>query len=536
MTAPLLNYLASAEPSPIQASTAQVSTDGRVNISVSSGEPVYCNEIEVAVPIGTDLTDLFTLSPAGSVSTNKWAITTVVKKGRELGLDNDDDYATFTYDCISPTDYLINYDLVFGVFGAVGTGVGDCDIAILENSGTTSDPTGFTTKTYALTVSKVAPRFYLQNVVATAVGTPTVPTTDFPLGTAIDLSWESNGTYFQLFAKGQTVPVYAGSATTFRLAGGLTRDTTFVLAASVTGTPGQETPQGGYQPIYLYDSLTVTVSNPSLQPSTVHVTGTLTADGRTILGVTQTGALTAASATVVGALGAADVTASGKLGVTGPTTLATTTANGPLTANAVTTLAEVTVNGRLTARRAPVALNGPARFIVGGASIAGAIQAFTDGFAVLQIIPPSAFTKSSFAYGAIQSGGPWFQVLGGTVGSFGANWSSVMGANPNSMCLPVQAGSVWQYSAGNQEGNQLNSTIQVYWYPMGGGSGEETYRELSESEITDLKLPPAPEIGTNPLAGQESAAGEFIERLEEIFERSIAGPVKAELAALLKRI
>jgi hypothetical protein len=100
-------------------------------------------------PVGPDQAGLFALPPAGSVSTNKWSVTSQVKKGRDLWFgdaEDNQDYATFTYDCASSTDCLINYNLVFGVFGIVNSVVGDVSVAIQEMSGTTSDPSTFTAK------------------------------------------------------------------------------------------------------------------------------------------------------------------------------------------------------------------------------------------------------------------------------------------------------------------------------------------------------------------------------------------------------
>ena len=85
----------------------------------------------VAVPIGSDEASLFAKPPAGSMNTNKWTVTSQLKKGSDIGMGAglaDQDYATFTYDCISSTDYLINYNLVFGVFGAVDSMVGDAQV------------------------------------------------------------------------------------------------------------------------------------------------------------------------------------------------------------------------------------------------------------------------------------------------------------------------------------------------------------------------------------------------------------------------
>jgi hypothetical protein len=511
----LLTYRTSTDPSPIQASTPQVAAQGRVNISASATDPVYCNQIEVSVPVGVASTDLFASTPSASASTNKWAVTTVLRMGRELGLDTGVVYASFTYDCVSPTDYRIDYDLVFGAFGAVNEVSGDCAVLIRENSGTTNDPATFTSKTSTVTISKVSPRLYVDNFVATAPPTPTVPTTDFPAGAAINFAWESNGTYFQIFAKGQTTPVYAGTNTRFSRPAGVTSDTTFVLVASVTGNPGQDTPQGGYQPIYLYKSLTVTVSNPVLTPSSISVSGGLTVDGSTTL---------------------AGATVNSSLGVNGTTTLSHATVNNNLTVNGLSMLSDVAVGSSFTALRGVVSMHRPGRLVYSGTDFqSGAIFAQTDGFAVAQVLAPSGGNKSCFAWASIYTDPAWFQVLGGTVTS-----SNLLSSNMNSMCLPIQASSYWYCQGQNAVGAAVKSQVQIYWFPVGGAAAtEKTFRVLSEAETKALPAPPPPPAVVEPariLEERSAAANEFIERLEAVFDRSLPADSRAELAELLTKV
>jgi hypothetical protein len=488
----LLTYRSSTEPSPIQTSTAQVTAQGRLNISASAGTPVYCNQIEIAVPVGAAPTDLFAPTPSGSVSTNKWSVTTARRTGRELGLDNGAIYASFTYDCISATDYRIDYDLVFGAFGAVNEVSGDCAVLVRENSGVTSDPGTFTSKAGTVTISKVSPRLYVDNFVATAPASPTVPTTDFPAGSAINFAWESNGTYFQVFAKGQTTPIYAGTSTRFSWPRGADRDTTFVLVASVTGDPGQDIPQGGYQPIYRYNSLTITVSDPVLTPSS--------------------------------------------LGVSGTTTLSSATVDNNLTANALTTLADVVVGSSFTALRGVVSMHRPGKLLYAGTDFTSpAIFAQTDGFAVAQVLPPNG-GKSCFAWASIFADLAWFQALGGTVTS-----GSLLAANPNSMCLPIQANSYWYCAGNNASGMPLKSQVQIFWFPVGGAAtaAEKTYRVLSDAETKALPAPPPRPAVADPVRLSEdrsATANEFIERLEAVFDRSLPAGSKTELAELLTKL
>lgn len=544
----LLDYALSTDPAPIPISTAQVTNQARVNISPSASTPVYCNEIQVAVPVGSDAPSLFIPNtPVGSVNTNKWnPPTQLLQKGSELwaGLDTNQDYATFTYTCDS-IDSLINYNLVFGVFGAVDGAVGDVEIGIRECSGT--DPKNLTPKTGNFPLSKACPDFYLKNLVATTPDAPTVPSTDFADGAPIRLAWESNGTYFQLFMAGQTAPIYSGTATTCTLSGGVSRDTTFVLAASMTGSPGQDTPQDGYQPIYLYDSLTVSVSNPVLTPTSVTVSDTLDVTGTSTLGTTNTGALTSSSATVSGALQASSLATGGTLNVSGSATIGQATVNGTLNATGSASLNNLTVNG-LSATSGPVSLFGGSGKLVNAEedqnqyNSTNLYEVFTDGFVVAQVRSPGNSNDLSFAYACIQPcWGPddGFWVTGGTVGSFDKS-IGVMNNNPNAITLPVKAGTFFIYTYTNASNNQADSPVEIWWYPMGGpSSGEETIRMLPAEELADAPPPPTPPNFSALVDREEQAAAaatDFIDRLTEALQASLTDETRADLTRLLRRL
>jgi hypothetical protein len=467
----LLNYGFSTDPIPVAISTQQVTNQARVNVGVNArAGKVYCNRILVAVPLDSlgpnPIWGLFAQPPAGSVNTRKWAITSRVKKGRELGrgLPADEEYATFTYDCISGKDQLIDYNLVFGLFGSVSGRTGEVEVLVQETSGTGTDPATFTDRVGSFPVRKEWPQFYLKNLAATTPNSPTVPTTDFRNGAPVRVAWESNGSYFQLFVKDQTTPIYSGTATTCTLTGGVSRDTTFILAASMTGSPGQDTPQGGYQPIYLYDSLTITVANPVLTPTSVDIAGTLGVTGTSRLGITNTGALTSASATVTGSLQAGDVST-----------------NGALTGTGSASLANLTVTG-LTGTGGRVSLFGRGVRLWQGASInMTEVRALTDGFAMAYI---HAFgSKRCFARVGLSTGGTSFYAQGGTILKNPGSGERI--PNPNSLLVPVQAGSTWSYGALNEADNEANANIEVWWYPI-GSDGRQAFQQPSPGEAPSV--------------------------------------------------
>lgn len=319
----LLTYLPFTNPAPIQTAAGQAPAQAVLNTAVhGGGQNVYCNQIVIAFPLGAAAGQLFQRTPATSLNTGKWAISSSeVKKAHELWFDDEGntEYAKFTLDCRDPSDYLINYDLVFGAAGAVTNVASPCTVRVLEKSGTSPDPSTYTPKTGSYDVAVSTPQLYLKNFVATRTGAPTVPATEFASGADVNLAWESNGTFFQIYAKGDPTPVYAGTQTAFRRGGGVKTDTTFVLMAFMSGNPGGG--QASFQPIYLFDALTVTVSNPELTPKTSKVSGNATVGGT--LGVT--GQTTLANAGVAGTLGVG-----GTLNVTGATGLANASVSGAL--------------------------------------------------------------------------------------------------------------------------------------------------------------------------------------------------------------
>jgi hypothetical protein len=371
----LLSYFPSTSPLPIQVSSADTPLQGILNTAaLNQGTTmVYCNQITINVPAGPDPNELFADSPkpTAAVNTGKWSVSDMqIKSARELGLDTEINYFSVTFDCRDASDFLIDYNLVFAVQGQVSQLPGDSTILIYEQSGTTSDPNSFTIKQTSYTVSAYTPQFYLQNFVATVPTAPTVPATEFGNGQAIRFSWESNGTYFEIYQKGNTTPptppippIYSGSKKNYTMEGGVATDTTFVLVGMMSGNPSKDQPKGNYAPIYLYQTISITISNPDLTPRSAAISGNASVGGT--LGVTGVATLSN-NASVGGTLGVSGVTTlnnnttvGGTLGVSGATTLSNTTVGGTLNVSGnvgigtTTPAALLDVNGTAQLRGTP---------------------------------------------------------------------------------------------------------------------------------------------------------------------------------------
>jgi hypothetical protein len=497
----LLTYLPSTYPTPLQVSTSQTSVTGILNtaaLNESTGE-VYCNEILIAVPVGPDPGDLFASSPTPSAScnTSKWAITSLVfKSGRELGFDNDIEYAVFTFDCRSQTDYLIDYNLVFGVQGQMIEIMSDCAIMVLENSGTTKDPSTFTSKQTSYTVSANAPQFYLQNFVATAPASPTVPATDFPNGADIVFSWESNGSYFQLYQKNISKPIYQGMQTTFKLSGGVSRDTTFFLVAMMSGNPSGDSPSGNYQPIYLYDALTITISNPDLTPrsatisANASVSGTLGVTGQTSLGNTNvSGTLGVTGQTTLGNANLNNATVADTLSVTGETALANTKVGGMLSALSQTNLAKTDIAGLATLTGGLLGTGNFVSLFTGAQIIQpGKFTAKTDGFVIGTVMSPYGNNANKLCVCWI-FGQTWGQppdiyvyATGGNLVCFNSSGTRYQLPNNQSFLMPVRKGANWELGVGQDSSNQAPALVYFWWIPLGMDSSGQTFEKISDQQ------------------------------------------------------
>ncbi|HEY5787947.1 MAG TPA: hypothetical protein VIT65_24565 [Microlunatus sp.] len=361
----LLTYRFATAPAPLAIALGRTPATGVITAEALAGDDsVYCSEILVFVRIGPDPVDLSETTPDASVSTGRWAITdTRIVHGDDLGLLTGD-YAQFTFDARDPADYLIDYSLVLGLTAAVNHAAGTFEYLVRETSGASRD--AMIERQTSFSLEKRPPQFFLQNLVATAPEAPTVPRTAFANGAPVRLSWESNGTWFQLYLPSQTTPLYAGAATAYTLPAGLTSDTTFVLAGAMTGNSSGDTPSGGYRTLFLYEALTLGVSGADLAPRSVTATGALA-------GATVTAASVAAGSVATGTVTASARTTSQDLTVTGTADL------HDLSTTGTTTLADATVSTHLVGATADMSLMAQPMFLPNRNAW---YQAPTDGFVV----------------------------------------------------------------------------------------------------------------------------------------------------------
>ncbi|MFF3551786.1 hypothetical protein ACFYXL_00045 [Streptomyces tsukubensis] len=267
---PLLSYRLSTSPTPLQASTPETATQGRINVAVTADrDDVYCDWIQIAVPGDAQSGGAyFTEGPNFSTDSSEWALGSMVQvSGKHIGLASDALFyrAIFRYagDDSAPIDGTVH----FGLSGPLSSTTGMLDYHLAEHSDTSSDPEDYLTRRQVLPLPVTPPVFYLHTFLARDDVSASAPKTRFRAGSSVYLSWESNGSDFRLF-DGNGNLVHEGPETFFTLApGSLTLDTTFTLEGSMASSAGSG--GSGFDPVYQYATLTLTVPDPTLAALTV---------------------------------------------------------------------------------------------------------------------------------------------------------------------------------------------------------------------------------------------------------------------------
>jgi hypothetical protein len=267
--APLLHY--STSTAPLQAGTPDKPVANTIDITVSSpaNQGVFCDKIDIAVPVSApdDGGAYFTENPQSSI-TGQWGQAAVqMRSGQELGLDPAVDYYHVVFEAPPvPGLDLVDAPLKISISGDVAATPGSTlTCTITEVSGTTSGE--YTRRTpQDLTWDTAEPVFYLHSLLAGSPDRPTAPRTRFNAGDEVCLTWESNGSSFQVY-DGDGTALYEGAGTTYTIPQGkILSDTTFTLQASMTPEARQST---GYRPVNLFATITITVTNPTLSQLTV---------------------------------------------------------------------------------------------------------------------------------------------------------------------------------------------------------------------------------------------------------------------------
>ncbi|GAA3686183.1 hypothetical protein GCM10022224_058780 [Nonomuraea antimicrobica] len=354
----LLLYRTVTSPAPLQAGSPDDPAANSIDVIVSSpdGQNVYCNKIDIAVPVGEpqDAGAYFTEAPQSSTDNDKWQIASVeLVSGRELGLASDTNYhhVIFQPRQGGPAQFRhIDQPMTLTITGKLAAdATGSLLTCLVTETSSTTDGHYTRKDPLMLTLPTAEPPFYLHNLLAATPNEPTIPRTKFNAGDEISLTWESNGDSFHLYGGDGTV-LHEGPETTWTVpAGAIANDTTFTLKASKKNSTGFGT-------VDRYATITITITNPTLSELTVNgslgVYGKLTAnDGLSVSNTLTTDVLEAGAATVTRSCqidGDCDV--SGDLTSEGLFVNGDTSMRGRLQVNEGVTLDDtLVVVGRLTA-------------------------------------------------------------------------------------------------------------------------------------------------------------------------------------------
>ncbi|WP_223066185.1 phage tail protein [Paenibacillus caui] len=272
---PLLQYTITTVPDPLRAGGASAQEYGMLYLMITSQDnhDVYCREINVYIPAGV-LSQNDAFNP--NVNTAKWqGLSRTIVKPVAIGRKGPFDFVPIHFECTDPSNYLINYPLVLTIgIEQVTQNVGSIQLYIEEISSTsTSDSYKERNKSFYVPVA--APSFFLRNFTAShydSTKPERIPAGNFANGEPMVLSWEGGADEFTVTTAADANPLYTGKNTSVILSGGLNQTTTFTLTASYKDTTRSET-------LYLYDNLTVHITNADDTPNSLNVKGTVSASG-----------------------------------------------------------------------------------------------------------------------------------------------------------------------------------------------------------------------------------------------------------------
>ncbi|QJB37998.1 hypothetical protein HF324_09095 [Chitinophaga oryzae] len=514
----LLDYNVTPLPSPLVPGQS-----GKVKITVEDS-PYYCDQIQFSVPCGDDPADIFATpppKPSLCISNNHWTT------GDPKPIHNTEGgphYYQWTVSNAENNYAVIKTDFTFtGNVNALG---GQAQIIIDEDSGTNpGDLEG--REGYRSVTKSDKPLFYLRNLLAIDHLSPGFPCGAFKLGYPIEITWEGNGTSYDLYQSGISKAIYSGQDTNYTLEQGITDITTFCCVAH--NANGDK----------LYECLTLTVTNPAITAQTVTSAGQEEVDGDMTTNQATCNTLSLSSNPTVMAApppnasnlidNASAFRLNGDFKVGGDASF-----TGPLTCDSINT-DNLTIQQSLTLNTQQESLFGAPILVTSGIDIGfGIVPAVSDGYAVVTVSGPILPITESAAYGALGIAGvlDWIYTYGGNSGL------QYMSETDGYLMLPVPAGSSWMYQGANIIASAPISFISVYWIPVGKAGSEQSVGfktpPPSGKNIPDDKHPRA--HFERYLAAKRKRRSELIASMETMLETTFDAAQKEEMIEQLMKL
>lgn len=271
----LLQYIPTTQPAPLQIDPAH----GKIIITIPvPKQTVYCNNIVLGIPYGTDENAL-TVNPLDvsnlSVSpSSKWQ----VGLGRSQDYNLGGDVAAFVFSTISPDSDLINYPITIAIDDFVVNNVtGEFTIQIIETSGTEKD--NYSKKNGFIKLNKAAyQQFYVNNFRAARSDGSGIVVAEADYNTRVILNWEgSDNQYYIIYNQNPPINLQGNTSWT---SPNLTEDTVFILHATQQSSLQQKQDTlGDPQTLDIYQSIIVRVKTPDVSLNTLQVAHTIVAKG-----------------------------------------------------------------------------------------------------------------------------------------------------------------------------------------------------------------------------------------------------------------
>jgi hypothetical protein len=380
------------------------------------------------------------------------------------------------------------------------------------------------------------PTFVLENLMASVPDSGT-PCTEFANGTDIQLTWDSTGTYFTVYAAQDPAPVYSGTAPSCVISGGRQKTTTFTVAAEVVGGVASGTPDGNFENIYLYEPITVTITDPDETPRSV------TAGVLTVIGPSSLDSVAAGDAAVRGDLiaagttqldGGAQIT---DLTVTGAADLQGTTAvtggyisgsfsvAGSLTSNEVTATDLTVLNGTNMMSYQPIAPHVP-------------YQCSSDGILVGSVwFAGESSQKCSAMIQGIVSGQQTVWATGGNTVVWENLVKYTMWGNANSFTVPVPKGQEF-IAVVTQIGDNDIDALTAFWFvPLGlNATVTEVSNDAAAALDQQIAAKPMPSVSVLDVEDRSAAVAEVVAAVSDMIGGQVPDAAAAEFAAAVRSL
>ncbi len=226
------------------------------------GQEYHCRSISVHVPVGNEADCLYfnddkTVIASKDPSWNRMSSFSARSEEAVCTLELKDGGAR-------PLKNTLNFTLSGNVNLTEGTVLVSCTYEYSSDGGKT-----WGTGKEEFMFEKTSSAFYLKNLFTAKPESPTSCCTQFAPGESISFFWESNGTMYEIYKKGEASAIYSGMDTSYTYQTGIDSDTTFLLKAVQTENSfrGKELPEKALRlsDRMLFETITLTTARPVFQ-------------------------------------------------------------------------------------------------------------------------------------------------------------------------------------------------------------------------------------------------------------------------------